>query len=637
MTVSSHQQPLIQRHNNNNNNNNNNKNSKSDKTNDAADPTRVLTKKGLLLQQQRRNGTGINVAAAAAVPPPQATVAHHWRSVQQQARRRRHRLVVLTLVLLATLIFILVSHSPSSSTNIIVETTSKTTIINSTAEVTLNHRLMKFLTTFFTNRTTGSTSSGAVTRANTVMHSSNNNNHNPATTAMSAVTGNDGTVKSTTSPYMETSPHNSNQQQQQQQQHRRHAVVQAALWSYFAGDAMSAPTHWFYGGFRQVQDYYGPRGITHYTKPSYQLSGSILNKSNLSGAGRATTIPNLFASSSNKQDSQKTIIGHVINHGKQDLWHPSKSVHYHATLQAGENTLECSIARVLMKSIVANQGHFNIDHFRSAYVTFMTTPNSHNDTYASTCHRMYFANWYYNKLDPARCPDNDAHNVDTIDGLVLPTITALAVAGRADGTIEEACDQAASAVAVTRNSPILQQYARAWATLVFQTVRASENNNINYATGGVEEDEVMKVNNKVTKYAMDMARTLRLRTPQIRHDDDEITACYLNTAVPAMLDTLIKYMPQSSSSSSSSTAGTKTNTVWDAILVNANIGGENVHRGSCLGAIWGAAAAGSTNEETTEPQLQTGLYHHDELSQEIHAFVNAVTHNNERNDYCKTQ
>lgn len=131
-----------------------------------------------------------------------------------------------------------------------------------------------------------------------------------------------------------------------------------------------------------------------------------MNKSDLNGGGRAK---------GGKDSSGRavTIIGDVINHGKQDLWRPGQDIHYHATLQAGENTLEVSIARVLMKSIVSNGGTFNADHFRTSYVTFMTTPGSHNDAYASTCHRMFFANMIFKKLPPKDCPDNDSHNVDT--------------------------------------------------------------------------------------------------------------------------------------------------------------------------------------------------------------------------------
>ena len=59
---------------------------------------------------------------------------------------------------------------------------------------------------------------------------------------------------------------------------------------------------------------------------------------------------------------------------------------------------------------------------RERYIKLMTTPGSHNDTYAGTCHRMFFANRENGKpLD--ECPDNDHHNVDTIDGLVnLPPV-----------------------------------------------------------------------------------------------------------------------------------------------------------------------------------------------------------------------
>ena len=391
---------------------------------------------------------------------------------------------------------------------------------------------------------------------------------------------------------------------------------------------MSAPTHWFYGGLTQVQQYYGRPGITTYTKPSYTLAGSILNKSNLNGGGRSTTTPTAFTGKNNK-----SIIGNVINHGKQDLWDPKKSIHYHATLEAGENTLEVSIARVLMKSIVDNQGQFNAEHFRHAYVTFMMTPGSHNDTYASTCHRMFFANYYYKQLDPIHCPDNDHHNVDTIDGLVLPTITAMAVAGQPNGTMEQASQQAAETAMVTRNSPTLQQYASAWGAFVFQTIRAAAAAAATDTTNTTTKINSNVVGTEVIRLAKEMASTLRLRTPQIR-SQDEITACYLDSAVPAMLDTMIKYLPSTVTNNNKSTNTVLT--VWDAIVRNANIGGENVHRGSCLGAIWGAIAAttGSTSstKDATEllipPQLVNGLYHQKELTNEIQAFLNAISHTN---------
>jgi ADP-ribosylglycohydrolase len=181
------------------------------------------------------------------------------------------------------------------------------------------------------------------------------------------------------------------------------------------------------------------------------------------------------------------------------------------------------------------------------------------------------------------------------------------VAGHKDGTVELASEHAANTVAVTRNSRILQQYARAWGAFVFRTVRAA-------AEQQPPAGSVQSVSSKTTAFAKEMAQSLGLRVPQIR-TENEITACYLDSAVPAMLDTLIKYTPSTDQ------------TVWDALLVNANTGGENVHRGSCLGAIWGATAAATTAASPTatiEPKLINGLYQHDTLHEEIQDFLRAL-------------
>jgi hypothetical protein len=247
--------------------------------------------------------------------------------------------------------------------------------------------------------------------------------------------------------------------------------LRSALWGMFSGDALAAPTHWYYGGFPQIQSDYGRGGIEGYTRPVTNLPGSILNKSDPNGGGRL--------SSGSIGGKSITIIGDVINHGKLEYWNPNKSIHYHATLQAGENTLEMQLARVLMKSIVANNGMFNEDHFRKAYVEFMTTKGSHNDTYASTCHRMFFANMIFHKKDPKDCPDNDGHNVDAIDGLVLPSITALAETARRLSSagnfdrleLSEGCRRSIQhatvrTATVTRSSNLLAKVSEIWANLI---------------------------------------------------------------------------------------------------------------------------------------------------------------------------
>lgn len=138
-----------------------------------------------------------------------------------------------------------------------------------------------------------------------------------------------------------------------------------------------------------------------------------MNLSNTGGAGRGS--------------DKGSIIGDVINHGKKQYWTRGGEYHYHHTLEAGENTLEAQLMRVMMRSITANGGSFNKENFVDDYVKFMTTPGSHNDTYASTAHRMFFSNREQGK--PLKdCPDNDHHNVDTIDAFDIPIVVALATA-----------------------------------------------------------------------------------------------------------------------------------------------------------------------------------------------------------------
>jgi len=361
--------------------------------------------------------------------------------------------------------------------------------------------------------------------------------------------------------------------------------IQAALWGFFSGDALSAPTHWYYGGARQVQADYGV--LNGYVKPKHTLLGSILNKSNTNGGGRGRF----------SKYNGISIIGDVINHGKWDLWDPRKSTHYHATLKAGENTLEASLARLLMKSIVSNNGKFNQNHFRQEYIDFMTSPGSHNDTYASTCHRMFFANWKFHGKHPRDCPDNDGHNVDTIDGLILPTITAIAYFTNPDR--EEGYRAVAETIAVTRNSRSLEKLSRPLADLIWDVLKNDKED---------METLVKSINNA--------AKSMGLPKPKISQQDG-ISACYLQSSLPPLFDMLLKY----------STA--MPNDVWTGVLANANSGGENVHRGSILGAVLGASV---TMEKIPVHMMVDGLYHKDELAKEIQNFLASIMQKFEKNE-----
>ena len=234
--------------------------------------------------------------------------------------------------------------------------------------------------------------------------------------------------------------------------------LRASLWGMHIGDALAMPAHWYYGGAHQIRRDYGSE-ITGYIAPTERLPGSIMSLSDTGGGGRGS--------------DQGTVVGDIILHGKRKYWARGGDYHYHRGMTAGENTLEVTISRrAYMDSLVENGMELRREDVRERYITLMTTPDSHNDTYAGTCHRMFFAN-RANGLPLDECPDNDQHNVDTIDGLVNLVPVVCAAAAHSGG---EAAVGTAAGVATTlfRRSSALPQYGRLYGTMLLQLLEGGE-------------------------------------------------------------------------------------------------------------------------------------------------------------------
>jgi len=209
------------------------------------------------------------------------------------------------------------------------------------------------------------------------------------------------------------------------------------------------PVHWYYD-LRQLRSDFGE--IRKYEKPKKTFPGSIMNLSNTGGGGRG----------SDKGD----VVGDVILHGKKKYWLRGGNYHYHHGMEAGENTLDALITRVLTKSLISTQS-FDLNNFRSDYITFMTTPGSHNDTYASTSHRMFFKNLRDGKT-PEDCPDNDGHNVDSIDSLMIVPPVAIAFM---DSSEEERAEAIKQSIHVTRKSSAVLVYANLYASMLIDVIQ----------------------------------------------------------------------------------------------------------------------------------------------------------------------
>eukprot|EP01041_Mallomonas_annulata_P004373 gene4373-8709_t len=362
----------------------------------------------------------------------------------------------------------------------------------------------------------------------------------------------------------------------------------ASLFGLYVADATAMPVHWMYDTNQLKRDYGTIRG---YVQPKDRFDGSIMNLSNTGGGGRGS--------------DQGDIVGSVILHGKKKYWLRGGNFHYHLGLQAGENTLEAQLTRLLTRSITELKS-FSVDDFLTKYASFMQTPGSHNDTYASTAHRMFFANVLRGK--PLKdCADNDGHNTDAIDALTLtvPVILKYAEAPREERNMMTddafAVDtndllfvyillndqwKVRQVVRATRKSTALNAYADAFADLLVAVLQGNDLRSAvercGSALGGSDG----------------LVRSVKTMVERSR--GDPMVACYIESSFPALLFFAYKYADSPE----------------EAILANANAGGENVARGSLLGALLGAA-----HGVDAFPAWSQELHGKDQINAEIDEFL----------------
>lgn len=339
--------------------------------------------------------------------------------------------------------------------------------------------------------------------------------------------------------------------------------MRASLWGLYIGDALAMPTHWYYDQ-RHLQRTYGQ--IKGYVKPMDKLPGSIMSLSNTGGGGRG--------------GFQGSIVGDVILKGKRQYWERGGNWFYHRGMSAGENTLEGIISR-LITNVIVDKGAYDHDEVLDRYVKLMTTEGAHNDTYAGTGHRMFFANFVKDKK-PRECADNDGHNTDALDGLVnLPPVVFCAMTQGREAVFKEAQE----CVSLFRRSDPLKKYSQVMSALLVSLVEGEDLKTALTTTGAVA--------------GVDLERALRNSG-----GEDPMTACYLGSSFPSMLQLAYKY----------------SDSPEQALLANVNTGGENVARGAVLGAVMGAAHG----MKGLPPHLITGLTAHTEIKAEIDRFIGVI-------------
>jgi len=344
--------------------------------------------------------------------------------------------------------------------------------------------------------------------------------------------------------------------------------MRGALWGMFVGDALAMPVHWYYDvaalrrDFGTLRDYQAPRA---------EHPNSTMPLHSTGQAGRGA------------QDGE--VVGGVILKGKKHLWGRPR-IHYHHGLEAGDNTLNLLCTRVLIRTLNAAGGP-DPAGFLGAYVAFMTAPDSHRDTYAESYHRDFFAN-YARGLAPERCAGAEGHDTASIGGLVsLPPVILAA---------RHAPDQGAGALLtqlrLTHRSARLEPYALGLGELLVRLL-GDPAPQVGPLAGALAARLGFPTERLIEQAAAGRLSDLDVIGGRLS------PACYIDQSFPALL-----YL-----------AGRYADDFAAALIANANVGGDNCHRGAVLGSILGAALgvqgiperwiAGLTARAALEDEIET--------------------------------
>lgn len=352
--------------------------------------------------------------------------------------------------------------------------------------------------------------------------------------------------------------------------------VRGALWGMLVGDALAMPVHWYYrlsdlqSDFGEIRDFHAP-------KPHHP--NSIMSLSSTAQAGRGAQTGD--------------VVGEIILKGKKHHWGPPNR-HYHQGMRAGENTLNALCARLVLRSMNRQGGHDKTD-FLSHYVAFMTAPDSHNDTYAESYHRDFFANWARG-VPPQQCAGKAGHDTASIGGLVglAPVIIGTA----AQHGIEPAVEAALAQLRLTHLSSELEVFAAAYARLL----------------AGLIFTPPVNLTAFLQSQAPQLGKGLNALLAKAPGSQVSVSsvvgglyspACYIEDSFPSVLYLAARYSFN----------------FEEALVANTNAGGDNCHRGAVLGALLGAWLGYDAIPLRWREGLLAGSQAHSEVNQFIDTFA----------------
>ncbi|KAI3366177.1 hypothetical protein L3Q82_010004, partial [Scortum barcoo] len=380
--------------------------------------------------------------------------------------------------------------------------------------------------------------------------------------------------------------------------------VSEALWAMCAADSMSMPVHWYYDIHDISRDFGG--WISGFRSPRNRHPSSILSLSNTSktpdwsvnvletfSSVVVSELPVCVAAGSGRTAwesgaKRPDVVGNVILHDKLSLWKSSKgSVHYHQGLQAGDSTLNVLCSLRAACSLVSG-GFIDVSQpdaraaVLSDYVQFLTTPGSHNDTYAESYHRSFFADWQDSRpTSPCQVlafaekrsrhklsssfPDSQLDAIGCLP-MILPFILLSASASE-----EQAVVAAVEFVKLTHPHPKVPEYVSIYSRALHAVLGgAIIRQQAEHALRRLNTwDTCQNYSRKAARFPVSSEERLKVHQSAVNYLG---LACYTEGALSSMFYLAHEFHDDPRG----------------GILANTNCGGENCNRGAALGALLGA-------------------------------------------------
>lgn len=294
-------------------------------------------------------------------------------------------------------------------------------------------------------------------------------------------------------------------------------------------DALAMPAHWYYNPNQLMSDY---GELDKYKAPRNPHPSSILWRSSYTPLNEK---------------------GEILHEQAQYWGQPE--IHYHQFLKAGENTINLKLARELYSHILQSNT-YDKENWLKHYVQCMTTPQWHQDTYLEEFHRGFFTKYAQGK-PLLKCGIKDEH----IGGLAqIPALIA-----------------ALAHIGESNNTPLCRESLRS--TVRDHLVLTHRHSNLIRAADCLTRllwslSEGIPLREALMHDAGDWFSTRRAQGWSSQPDTTVIgqrisSACYIDQAFPASLYLSWKYQGK----------------FLDGIQANAEVGGDNCHRGVVVGAL----------------------------------------------------